>query len=75
MARSVDEIRAELAVAELEQQLRDAKNTDDGPGTDLKHELRAARQAYRELRGSRPAGSGDARPDTIAATATVEETN
>lgn len=44
-----DELRAELAVAELEEQLVAAKDAGDVP-TELKHELRAARQAHRELR-------------------------
>lgn len=44
-----EELRAELAVAELEEQLVAAK--EDGTLTDeLKNELREARRAHRELR-------------------------
>ena len=67
-----DDIRAradaEIAVAELEEQLLAAKETGDVPA-DLKHDLRAARQAFRQLRE----GDAVAAPETITATAEVQE--
>ena len=48
MSRS-DQLRAELAVAELEERLAAAKAAGDDI-SELKHEVRAARQAYRESR-------------------------
>ena len=72
---SADELRAALAVAELEEQLAAAKDTDTGPDHDLKLALRDARQTYRQMREGYPAGQGDARPAVIEATASVNEAN
>lgn len=71
-----DELRAELAVAELEEQLVAAKDAGDVPA-ELKRELRAARQAHREMREAAAAeledGDAVASPATIAVTAEVQE--
>ena len=67
--RSTDEIRAELRAAELTEQLQAAKATPGGPSLELKDELREARRVFREYREARPAGPGQARPDTIETTA------
>lgn len=68
---SVEELRLALAAAELEQELIAAKGTKNGASRELKQRVSEARRAYRELRQGRPAEAGDARPDTIAATATT----
>ena len=47
---TVDELKAQLAVAELEEKLSKAKKTKAGPDRKLKDELREARRAYREAR-------------------------
>lgn len=44
---TADDLRAQLAVAELEEQLGAAKGADDGPGRSLKDELRYARWVAR----------------------------
>lgn len=68
---SSEELRAALAVAELEEELVAAKA--DGPADrDLKLRLREARRAFRELREGRPVGPGDARPETVKASAKVK---
>ena len=67
MARTVEEIEAELEAARLEQELVEAKQ-GDGPSTELKHQLRDARRRFRQLRETRGAA-----PGTIAASATVNE--
>lgn len=67
----VEELRAALKVAELEEQLVAAK-AGDGPDADLKLALRQARQQHRELRASRPPEPGEVRPDTIQASAEVQ---
>jgi hypothetical protein len=46
----VDELKAELALAELEAQLVKAKGTKAGPSRDLKDKVRAARAEYRAKR-------------------------
>ena len=46
---TADELRAQLAVAELEEELVAAKADGDVP-TELKLKLREARRAHRELR-------------------------
>ncbi len=69
-----DELRAALALAELEDELTAAKG--DGPvGRELKDRVRAARQEYREQHRTPSAGVGDvtAEPDAVAAAATVRE--
>lgn len=68
---TADELRAALAVAELEEALAEAKATDDGPSAELKLALREARQTYRQMREAYPAGEGDARPATVEATTGV----
>jgi hypothetical protein len=45
----VDQLRAELELAELEAELAEAKATGVA-GAALKHKVRAARQAFREAR-------------------------
>ncbi len=74
--RSTDEIRAELAAAELAEQLIAAKadpDFDPDELAQLKTDTRAARQAYRELRSSRGAAPGTAQPATIETDAEVQE--
>lgn len=67
-----DEIRAkaeaEIAVAELEDQLLAAKESGDVPA-ELKLELREARRTFRELRESDAVAS----PATVSAAAEVQE--
>ena len=46
-----DELEAELEVVKLEEKLTTAKDTKKGPSRELKAQVRAARQAYREARG------------------------
>lgn len=72
---TADELRAALAVAELEEELAAAKDTDDGPGAELKLALRDARQTFRQMREGYPAGEGEARPATVETTTTVNEAN
>jgi hypothetical protein len=72
---NADELRAALAVAELEEQLIAAKETDDGPSAELRAALREARQTFRQMREGYPVQAGEARPDAITATATVSEAN
>lgn len=65
----VAEAEANLAVVTLERRLRELKDDDpDGELADVKAELRAARQAYREMRET-PLGEGDAvvAPETVKA--------
>lgn len=59
-----DELRAALAVAELEEQMADAK-AGDGPTAELKLELREARRVYREMREQYPLAAGEARAAAI----------
>ncbi len=63
-----DELRAELAVVELEERLVQAK-ADGEDHADLKHELREARRVFREGREQSPPDIADgdavARPDTV----------
>lgn len=72
-----DELRAALAVAELEEDLAAAKEGDADPDElrELKHQLRAARQDYRE--NYRPVsgavGDGTAEPEAIQTSSTVKE--
>lgn len=68
MARTVEEIEAELEAARLEAELVEAKN-GDGATAELKQQLRAARQRFRELREATGAA-----PGTIAVTATTNDT-
>ena len=68
---SVEELKAELKVAELEEKLREAKDTDKGPSKGLKEQLREARRAHRTLRETRPVEPGDVRPTTIEASTIV----
>jgi hypothetical protein len=44
-----DDLRAELALAELEEELAEAK-ADGGASRELKDKVRAARRAFREAR-------------------------
>lgn len=60
---------AELRVAELEDALADAKDSDDGPSRELKLDLREARRAFRELR----AGDAAPSPGAVRAAASVGE--
>lgn len=68
---TADELRAALAVAELEEQLADAKATDAGPSDELKLALRDARQAYRTIREGYPTSDGEPRPAVIDTTTGV----
>jgi hypothetical protein len=45
-----EELKAELAVRELEEKLVAAKDSPNGPSRKLKQEVREARQAHREIR-------------------------
>jgi uncharacterized membrane protein len=47
-----DELRAELAIAELEEELADLKASGGDPDRlhEVRHELRDARRAFRETR-------------------------
>ena len=69
---SVEEMRAALKVAELEEQLVAAK-AGAGPNDKLKLKLRQARQEYRELRAGRPVEAGEVRPAAIKAKSEVKE--
>lgn len=69
---TADELRAALAVAELEEQLVAAKAGDEEPSQELRGQLREARRVYREMRAGYPAGEGEARPDAIEAGAEVQ---
>lgn len=66
-----DELRAALAVAELEDELAAAKDSDMDPDDyrDLKLRLREARQTHREQRDT--GGDGVASPDSIDVTTEV----
>lgn len=68
---TTEELRAELAVRELEDQLLAAKASDDGPPDALKLALREARRVHREIRAAQPAVDGEPRPDAIEADTTV----
>lgn len=67
---TTEELRAALAVAELEEQLI-ADKDGDGPSAELKLELREARRVYREMREQYPPTPGEARPATIDAASEV----
>jgi|GEM_PF-3001228 len=62
MSDETDKLRAQLEMVELEEQLRVAKNTDEGASDDLRLALREARYRYRTLRDASPdaLGPGDA---------------
>lgn len=72
-----DELRAQLAVAELEEELAAMKDadTDSAEYRDLKLRVRDARQAYRETyrRPSDAVVDGTAEPATVKASAVVKE--
>lgn len=68
---TADELRAALAVAELEDELAAAKLTPDGPSAELKLAVREARRVYRQMREGYPPAPGEARPATIETTAGV----
>lgn len=75
MARA-DELNAELRVVELEERLVRAKESGDLSDEqlrELKLQLREARRGHRELREGRGPDEGEARPDTVSASAQVEE--
>jgi hypothetical protein len=74
MARA-DDLRAELAMVELEAKLVEAKlvGLPAAKLSALKHEVRAARQAHREQREVADAAEGTARPGTVTASATVKK--
>lgn len=67
MARSREEIAAELAVLELEDELVAAKEAGaEGPEyRELKLRLRDARREFRSYREGHEPGEGEARPATI----------
>jgi hypothetical protein len=69
---------AEVAVAELEEELvrlKGLKKPDEAKLREVKNDLRAARQRFRELRAGQPTpeGNGVASPATIEATARAEQ--
>jgi hypothetical protein len=68
------QLEAELAVAELEEQLAAEKEAGE-VSRDTKNALREARQRFRDLRAGVPAGEGDAvaGPGTVEASAGVGE--
>jgi hypothetical protein len=63
---------ARLAATLKERELIRAKNGGGAPA-ELKDEVREARRQYRELRDATPPAEGEARPEAIRATATVQE--
>jgi hypothetical protein len=65
MSRSREEIAAELAVLELEDELAAAKEYG-GAEMEMKLRLREARRHFRSFREGRPPTDGEARPPTIA---------
>lgn len=73
MARTREEIAAELAVLELQDELAAAKEyAADGPEyMDLKKRLREARRVFRSFREGRPPTEGEARPATLETSAGV----
>lgn len=73
-----DRHQAEIAVAELEEELvrlKGLKRPDEAKLRQTKLDLREARQRFRELRSGAPVPDGDAvaTPDTIETSATVGE--
>lgn len=68
---TADDLRAALAVAELEEKLIAEKaSSADGRATqETKYALRDAREQYRTKREAHPAGPGEARPATVNAKA------
>ena len=73
MARSRQEIEAELAVLDLEEKLAAAKESppDSSEYTELKLQLRQARWVHRTLREGEDPGEGVARPATVETAATL----
>lgn len=73
MARSRQEVEAELAVLDLEEELAAAKENppDSGEFRELKLRLRQARWVHRTLREGNDPEDGVARPATVAAAAGV----
>jgi hypothetical protein len=75
MAKASDEIRAQLEVVELEEELAEAKKGKSGKAThlsdadyrDLKHKVREARRKAREARAQSTPGPGDVRPEPVRA--------
>lgn len=72
----VEELKAALLVAQLEEKLVDAKATEAGPSRKLKEDVREARRVYRELRDAHRTdplpGDAAVRPSEIGVTAAVE---
>ena len=68
-----DELRAEMAVVELEEQLIAAKAAGEVP-RELKEALREARRSWRTLRSGEPdEGGAVVTPDPVTVTATVTD--
>jgi hypothetical protein len=71
-----DELRAELEVEELQEQLTAAKQDPKADLQQLKADLREARRRHRTLREAAPpeaaAGGVVVRPDTVKATTKVK---
>jgi hypothetical protein len=69
---NVERLRADLEVAELEQQLVAAKDEGTDIDRSAKDELREARRRARTLREGGDPEDGVARPDTTSASARTE---
>jgi hypothetical protein len=70
-----EELRTQLAVTEMEEELAAAKASDDGPSRDLKQRVREAREQYRSTyrTPSTAVEDGTAEPAPVEASATVKE--
>jgi hypothetical protein len=69
LAAEEAELEAKLEMVRLERELVEAKATEAGATRALKHRVREARRAYRELRQP---GEGMALPDPIRGSMTVK---
>ena len=69
----IAQLAAATDPAEVEALVASLPRRPDAVATELKEQVREARRAYRELREQRDPGPGEARPDVIRATTTVNE--
>lgn len=74
-AAIIDQIAGTTDPAQVEALLAQLPRRPDAVDTDLKERVREARRVYREMREQRDPEPGEARPDAIRATATVNEGN